>query len=115
MKKLLAWLVILGILLIAATLVRNIAHAQQIVGVPQGRHAIPAMVFWHTDSAKITSVGWVDITKDSVIIIKHIRDDGEANNMLTIPKSAVDSISLLKPVQTAVMKSREANSHENPP
>ena len=99
-KKALAWVVILALIILAVRLV----SAQAIRAVPQGRQAVPAMVFWHTDSAKITSVGWLDIIGDSVIIIKHIRNDGEANNMLAIPKSAVDSISLLKPVQTAVLK-----------
>jgi hypothetical protein len=110
MRKILGWLVIVGILLIAVTLVRNIAHAQytntqHIVGVEsQDRHAIPVMVFWHTDSLKVTSVGWVDIKGDSLLIIKDIADDGDARNFTAIPKSAVDSVSLLKPVQTAIFK-----------
>lgn len=104
MRKVLGWLVIIGLLLLVVTFVRNVA-GQSIRGVEsQDRHAIPAMVFWHTDSLKVTSVGWVDIKGDTLLIIKDIADDGNARNFTAIPKSAVDSVSLLKPVQTAVFK-----------
>lgn len=91
------WVIAVLMILVVRTVL-----AQAFQAVPSNQCS-PAMVFWHTDSLSVVSTGCVDFRKDSLIIIPHIVN-GIGRDALIVRKPAVDSVILLRPAQTAVMR-----------
>lgn len=101
LKKLLMWWVVIALLFLTVRVVIAVAMESQ-----TDRRAIPAVVFFHKDSAMATYIGWVDIVGDTVVVFMGIQNGRAVGGLVKGHKSQVDSIVLLRPVQTARMKPR---------
>ena len=109
MRKLLAWICIIGLLLIVATLVGRPVRGQ---AIHAPNSCYPAQVKWKQDSLSVESFGCIDFRGDTLIIIPHLIR-GQAYQVVMVLKRNVREITLLVPKQTATFKkeaSNEANS-----
>lgn len=101
MRKVLAWVVIVALLIIVV----RIVSAQAFVAMQN--QCSPTIVEWQKDSLQITSFGCTDFRRDSLIIIPHLVN-GEALDKLVVLKHQVRSITLLQAAQKATLR-REAS------
>ena len=109
MRKAITWFIIAILLVITIGIVRNIAHAQQIVGVSQSGRCLPSEVYFKADKGQGDAYGCAIVRNDTIIIFTLLINQTPAQAIL-VPKANVDSITLLRPTQTAVMR-----GHNDPP
>lgn len=102
LKKLLMWWLVIALLILT---VRAVIALAEPLNPPKTVH--PGAVYWHTDSASVVSVGWIDRFADTVVVFQSLvktKRGSLPDGILFVPISQIDSIVGLAPVQTAHMK-----------